>query len=173
MMTRSELPNPNPALTIASDERETIFMVDGPPKTIAIDPDDYHAQHVGHTADGRQFFLTTPFEPAIGGRAGSEFVAMYLFDATGKLLEARIDDFGPRAVQDREKRQVFEQRLRELGNVTFQRIQIAPFAVERFGTIFGLILRPSEQEAGGWWVEVEPGNYMAFHEPWDSGEYDT
>ena len=52
-------------------------MADGPPETIAIDPDDYHAEHVGRTADGRQFFLTTPFEPAIGGRAGSEFVALH------------------------------------------------------------------------------------------------
>ena len=24
-----------------------------------------------------------------------------------------------------------------------------------------------------WAVEVQPGNYMAFFEPWDSGEYDT
>jgi hypothetical protein len=149
-------------------------MDDGPPKRIAIDQDDYHARHVGRTADGRQFFLTTPFEPAVGGRAGSEFIAMYLFDATGQLLEARIDDFGPRAGVDVEKcRQLYEQRLRELGDVRFERIEIAPFAVERFGTTFGLIPRPPEDDDGGWWVEVEPGNYMAFHEPWDSGDYDT
>jgi hypothetical protein len=49
------------------------FMDDSLPKTIAINPDDYHARHVGRTADGRQFFLTTPFEPAIGGRVGREF----------------------------------------------------------------------------------------------------
>jgi hypothetical protein len=24
-----------------------------------------------------------------------------------------------------------------------------------------------------WAVEVQPGNYMAFFEPWDSGDYDT
>ena len=24
-----------------------------------------------------------------------------------------------------------------------------------------------------WAVEMMPGNYMAFFEPWDSGEYDT
>lgn len=149
-------------------------MADGPPDTIAIDPDDYHAEHVGRTADGRQFFLTTPFDPAIGGRASSEFVALYLFDATGKLLEARIDDFGPRALLDgRKRREVYEQRLRELGDVTFERIQIAPFAVERFGATFGLIPRPPEHDAGGRWIEVQPGNYMTFHEPWDSGEYDT
>jgi hypothetical protein len=65
-----------------------------PPDLVAIDHDDYHAEHVGRTADGRQFFLTTPFEPAIGGSDGNEFVALYLFDAAGKLLEAKIDEFG-------------------------------------------------------------------------------
>jgi len=24
-----------------------------------------------------------------------------------------------------------------------------------------------------WAVELQPGNYMAFFEPWDSGDYDT
>lgn len=75
-------------------------MADSPPDIIAIDHDDHHAEHVGRTSDGRQFFLTTPFEPAIGERKGSEFVALYLFNASGKLLEAKIDDFGPRTTLD-------------------------------------------------------------------------
>lgn len=149
-------------------------MSDRPPDMIAIDHDDHHAEHVGHTVDGRQFFLTTPFEPAIGGRMGGEFVALYLFDTAGKLLEARIDDFGPRAtLDDNKRRQVYEQRLKELGDVTFDRIEVAPFAVERFGTTFGLILREPEEEDDPWAIEAQPGNYMAFFEPWDSGEYDT
>nr|BFE57442.1 hypothetical protein GCM10020063_019680 [Dactylosporangium thailandense] len=41
----------------------------------------------------------------------------------------------------------------------------------------GLLLREDTEctEDGGdpWWVELEPGNYMAFSSPWDSGEYDT
>jgi len=75
------------------------------PHLIAIDHDDYHASHVGHTADGGQFFLTTPFVPAIGGSAGREFVAVYLFDAQGRFLEARIDDLGTRAELDLERAQ--------------------------------------------------------------------
>ena len=39
-------------------------MAKGPPKTVTIRPDDYHAEYVGRTADDRQFFLTTPFVPA-------------------------------------------------------------------------------------------------------------
>ncbi|MEV4517400.1 hypothetical protein AB0K00_51655 [Dactylosporangium sp. NPDC049525] len=147
----------------------------GPPSRIAIDHDDYHAEHVGRTADGRQFFLTTPFEPAgADGTGGQEFIALYLFDEHGALLEARIDAFGPRAeVDDAAWRAAREARLRELGEVTFTRIEVAPFAVDRFGTTFGLILNPPEDDDDGWYVTVEPGDYMAFTEPWDSGDYDT
>lgn len=146
----------------------------GPPDLIAIDHDAYHALHVGCTADGRQFFLTTPFEPTTKGRLGNEFVALFLFDPAGRLLEARIDEFGPRAEMDRDRRRNrYEARLQELGEVTFTRIEVEPFAVERFGTTFGLIARPGEGESAPWWVELHPGNYMAFTEPWDNGEYDT
>ncbi|MEU2610087.1 hypothetical protein ABZ570_00630 [Micromonospora sp. NPDC007271] len=150
-------------------------MTDGPPQLIAIDHDGHHAEHVGHTADGRQFFLTTPFEPGdpeTGG--GAEFVARFLFDGAGRLLDATIDAFGPRHLMDRDaRRRTYEARLAQLGPVTFGRIEVAPFAVERFGTTFGLIPRPPEDEDDSWWVELHPGNYMAFTEPWDSGEYDA
>ena len=149
-------------------------MEDGPPDVIAINHDDYHAKHVGRTADGRQFILTTPFEPARDGVAGGEFVALYVFDANGKLLDAKIDGFGPRAtLDDHKRRQVYERLLQELGDVTFDRIEISPFAIERFGTTFGLVLREPEEEDDVWAVEMQPGNYMAFFEPWDSGDYDT
>jgi hypothetical protein len=144
------------------------------PALIAIDHDDYHASHVGRMADGGQFFLTTPFVPKGGGSAGREFIALYLFDADGRLREARIDDLGTRAQLDHERaRHTFEQRLAELGEVEYARIEIRPFEVERFGTVFGLVARPPEDADDEWWVEVQPGNYMAFHEPFDSGEYDT
>jgi hypothetical protein len=144
-----------------------------PPDLVVIDRDDYRAQHIGRTSDGRQFFLTTPFVSATTGE-GNEFVALFLFDSAGRFLEARIDEFGPRAAMDRtRRRERYESRLRELGDVTFTRIEVAPFAVERFGTTFGLIARPGNDEDERWWVELEPGNYMAFTEPWDSGEYDT
>jgi len=144
----------------------------GAPDLIAIDHDNYHAEHVGPTADGRQFFLTTPFEPVTKGQI-NEFVALFLFDPSGRLLEARIDEFGPRAQMDRDRRRSrYEDRLRELGEVTFTRIEVAPFAVERFDTTFGLIPRPGDEDAA-WWVELRPGNYMAFTEPWDNGKYDT
>jgi len=150
-------------------------MNSGPPKRLAINQDDYHAEHVGRTADGRQFFLTRPFDPGTyEGNDGQEFVALFLFDADGRFLEAKIDAFGPRETMDiAAAKAAYDGRLRELGDVTFTRIEIEPFAVERFGTTIGLIPRAPEDDDDRWWVTIEPGDYMAFTEPWDSGDYDT
>jgi hypothetical protein len=72
-----------------------------------------------------------------------------------------------------QRREVYLQRLQDLGEVAFGRIEVQPFAIERFGTTFGLVLREPEDDDDEWAVEVQPGNYMAFFEPWDSGDYDT
>ncbi|WP_394541200.1 hypothetical protein PRJ39_12425 [Lysobacter enzymogenes] len=144
------------------------------PALIAIDHDDYHAEHVGRLADGRQFFLTTPFAGALQGQAGNEFVALYLFDAAGALLEARIDEFGPRErVDPQARKRAYDARLAELGEVAFDRIEIAPFSLTRFGVEFGLIPNWPQDEGEQLSISLQPGDYMAFFEPWDSGDYDT
>jgi hypothetical protein len=149
-------------------------MQSEPPALIAIDHDDRHANRVGNTKDGLQFFVTTPFVAALGNEPGREYLAVFLFDLNGKFSEARIDDLGPRATLNREEaRRILEKRMAELGPLEYGRIEVQPFAIERFGTTFGLVPRAPEGEEDGWWVELQPGNYMAFHEPWDSGEYDT
>jgi len=146
----------------------------GRPTRIAIDHNEFEAKHIGHTADGRQFFLTTPFDPGTDGADdGGEFVALYLFDRDGRFLEAKIDAFGSREQMDSAAAEaMYDTRLKDLGKVTFDRIEIEPFAVERFGTTFGLIVHEPDED-GTWWVTAEPGDYMAFSEPWDLGEYDT
>jgi hypothetical protein len=145
-----------------------------PPTLIAIDHDDYHASRIGHTQNGLQFFVTTPFVPVLGNQSGREFLAVFLFDKDGNFLEARIDDLGPRVMLDQDRaRKLLAQRMSELGQFRFERIQVKPFQIERFGVTFGLVPRPPEDDGDSWWVELQPGNYMAFHEPWDSGEYDT
>jgi hypothetical protein len=149
-------------------------MQSKPPALIAIDHDDYHASRVGRTKDGMQFFVTTPFIPALGNEPGREYLAVFLFNSDGRLSEARIDDLGTRATLNREEaRGLLDKRMAELGSLDYGRIEVKPFAIERFGTTFGLVPRAPEGEGDGWWVELQPGNYMAFHEPWDSGEYDT
>lgn len=148
-------------------------MTDPQPVLFAIDHDDYAARYVGRTADGRQFFLTTPFVPA-GSTEGAEFLALYVFDAQGALLEAQIEALGPRG--DLDAAACVARRdslLAGLGEISFDRIEIAPFSVDRFGIQFGLVVREPEDDEDVWAVEAQPGNYMAFFEPWDSGEYDT
>jgi len=146
------------------------------PERIPISHDDYHAKYVGRTHDGRLFFLTTPF--CMGG---PDFVALYLFDEDGDLLEARIDELGSRKdaslsgnmkQQDARDQQLLAQRLAELGNVSFESIEVKPFAIERNGVTFGLIVQEPEDDEEPWSVIAEPGNYMAFFPPWD-GDYDT
>lgn len=149
-------------------------MAKVPPKTIAIDHDDYAAAYVGRTKDGRQFFLTTPFVPALGDEAGQEFIALYVFDKAGQLRSATIDDLGPRATMDKTARIARRDALlASLGPVKYQRIKVAPFRVEMFGVEFGFIPQPPEEPGEDWSVIVEPGNYMCFWPPWTSGDYDT
>jgi hypothetical protein len=152
------------------------LMAKRAPKLVALDHDDYSAKYVGHAADGRQFFLTTPFVPAAtaGSDAGREFLALYVFDRKGTLLSATIDDLGPRGTMDEAGSiKHRDELLASLGDITFDRIVIAPFSVERFGVIFGFIPEPPEEPDEDWSVIVEPGNYMCFGPPWTSGEYDT
>ena len=105
---------------------------------------------------------------------GSLFIAVFLWDSDGILIEARIDQLGPADQMDFEK---FEQRfskwVQELGEICLTPIQVTPFRVERFGVQFDFIYsRDQEEDEISEWIELHPGNYMAFSPPWD-GRYDT
>jgi hypothetical protein len=149
-------------------------MAKGPPKAVALDHDGYAAEYVGRTKDGRQFFLTTPFVPAIGDEPGREFLALYVFDKTGHLRSATIDDLGPRATMDEAARVARRNALlASFGHVTYRRIKVSPFRIEAFGVVFGFIPQPPEEPGEDWSVIVEPGNVMCFWPPWTTGDYDT
>ena len=87
-------------------------------------------------------------------------------DHRGLILSCDEKTFPPHSRPDL-------QRLAGLGEVAFERIEVAPFAIERFGTTFGLVLREPEDEEDVWSVEVQSRNDMTVFEPWDSGKYDT
>ncbi|RYY03964.1 MAG: hypothetical protein EOO53_05520 [Gammaproteobacteria bacterium] len=142
------------------------------PELIAIDHDDFHAKHIGKTKDKFQFFLTTPFEPAIGGYVGCQYIALFKFDLLGNLVESKIDSFGSMASYS-EYDQQYLSRLSELGEVEYCRIEVKPFSIKYNNVEIGLIVREPKNKDDVWAVELLPGNYMAFFEPWDSGEYDT
>lgn len=149
-------------------------MSDESPALVAIEPDDHLARHVGWTSDGRQFLLTNPFVPADAGTEGCDYVALFLFDAAGALVEAWVDRLGPRALLPAdEPGRTVERRLETLGTIERRRVQVAPFSVERFGTTFGLVAIAPGDEADDWSVELQPGRAMTFFAPWDSGAYDA
>ncbi|MFI7543734.1 hypothetical protein [Actinoplanes sp. NPDC049599] len=143
------------------------------PTRLAINHDAFDAKHVGHTADGRQFFLTTPFDVGTQEAGSRFFVALYLFDGSGRFLRADINAFTEKPDESAALEATYDRRLQELGAVTFDRIVVEPFSVERFGLTFGLIVKPPESVDDIWWITVEPGDYMAFSAPWDCGVYDT
>ena len=143
------------------------------PKTFPINHDDYHAEYIGRLDNGRQFFLTNPFVPQMANESGCEFVALFYFDNKGIFLEAKIENLGPRNLLDQKvSERLFQAYLDEIADGEFTDIEIAPFEIERFGTKFGFIPRPLEDEEDEWGIEFHPGNYMAFFAPWD-GDYDT
>ena len=149
-------------------------MAKRPPKRVTLAPDDFAAKHVGTTKSGTQFFLTNPFVPCCGDEPGREFVALYQFDLEGMLVDARIEDMGPRITMDEARAiAIRDEMLASLGAMKAKRIKVAPFKIERYGVEFGFIPQPPEEDDEDWSVTVEPGNFMCFWPPWTSGDYDT
>jgi hypothetical protein len=144
----------------------------GAPGLISIEHDDYHADLIGRTEDGMQFFITGPFIADVNRdrtHIRREFIAVFLFNIAGDMVNSRVDELAqPRDYEY--ARNLEAQRLAELGAVEFRGINVKPFAVEHHGVMMGLIPNKHQHQ---WWVELLPGNFMALHEPWDAGEYDT
>ena len=113
------------------------------PKRIKIVPDDDHAEWVGKTSNGMQFFDTNPFDPAWPAKnhRDCEFIAVFLWNLDGSFNETRIDNLGPRSQLDHNKvNQIFENRIKELGEYKIMAINIEPFEMERVSRKeFGLV----------------------------------
>ena len=143
------------------------------PKKFLIINDEYSAKYVGKTNDGRQFFLTTPFLPDIDGY-GREFIALYVFDKSGTLIESEIIDIDQRGkTNEKTILDIINNLIIKLGKIKYTSIKIEPFEIIYEGIKFGMILNDPEDPEDEYVIIAEPGNYMAFNEPWDSGEYDT
>ena len=135
------------------------------PDRILVVPDDWSVEYAGTLADGRLFFLTTPFEPGV-----AEYLAVFYWNADGSYDSMVVDDLGSRDdLTQEEGEAALQSRLASLGEYTIEQISVAPFSEEHDGVQFGLIPVQSE---GSTWVSVMPGDYIAYTWPWD-GLYDT
>ena len=144
------------------------------PEQIATDHDDYHAQHIGRTKDGLQFFLSKPFELALNDSKGCQYIALFKFDIEGGLVGSVIDSLGPRgSYLEADAKEKYYARLHDIGELEFCRIVVKPFSVKYDGTSIRLIVREPEGAEDVEAVELLPGSFMAFFEPWDSGRYDA
>lgn len=142
-----------------------------PPEKLAICPDDDRLPDVGVSPSGEQVLLTQPFTSPSDDGPGCEYIALYVFDVDGALIRHTIRSLGPRATLDADYAEsVFTEILDTISPLQLARIDVRPFSVWHDGVEFGLV--PNEFE-GDWWVEMQPGNYVAFVAPWDSGDYDT
>lgn len=102
---------------------------------------------MGRLPGGRQFLLTWPFGwAADSGRR--DFTALYLFDRAGVFLDAQIELL-PADLRCGQLQPFLDARLAELGEVSFERIEVQPFQVERFGSGSGSSLNSTTTRTCG------------------------
>ena len=143
----------------------------GPPARITLVPDDYHVPYAGTAEDGRKFFLS---QELFGG--GSSYVGLYLWNADGTFDEVRVDaverprDVPPGQAVPAGADDLVEARLAELGDYSLEPIQVEPFLTKVGGETFGWRVDDLD---GDYQINIEPGDFIAYYEPWDGLEYDT
>lgn len=144
------------------------------PGTIALDPDDYHARYVGWTSDRHQVFVTNVFVPAKGNAPVRHHFVRFVFDQSGVLVDMTVETFGPEnEFLSEEITARLEELFDEFGPMKKKRIEFRPFRLTFDGVDFGLIVTPPDEGGDCATVEMHPGNTMSFHEPFNSGVYDT
>ncbi|WP_418275018.1 hypothetical protein ACNHYB_09030 [Isoptericola jiangsuensis] len=141
------------------------------PERITIVPDDYHVPYAGTAEDGRKFFLSQELFDM-----DTSYVGLFLWKPGGTFDEIRVTavpgpqglppgQAGPAGADD-----VVSSRLAELGDFVLEPIEVEPFTQDVDGVTFGWKV---DRYDGDYSVNVEPGNFIAYYEPWDGLDYDT
>ncbi len=141
------------------------------PERFTIVPDAYHVPYAGSTEDGRRFFLSDELFDL-----GSGYVGLFLWKADGTFDEVRVDQVRrsegvpPGQAASAGADELVASRLAELGKYVLEPIEVDPFAVEVDGVTFGWVVN---QFDGIYSINIEPGDFVAYYEPWDGLGYDT
>lgn len=147
------------------------------PERFTIVPDDYHVPYAGTAEDGRRFFLSESlftYRHPEGG--SSSYVGLFLWHPDGTFDEVRVDTLErpegvppgqavPAGAED-----LVEARLAELGDYVLEPIVVEPFLVKVDGVRFGWRVSRFDDD---FTINVEPGDFIAYYQPWDGQEYDT
>jgi hypothetical protein len=145
--------------------------MDQAPARFTIVPDDYHVPYAGTAEDGRKFFLSNELFDA-----RSAYVGLFLWKADGTFDEVRVDKVArpaglpPGQAGPASADEFVASRLAELGEYVLEPIEIEPFAEEVEGVTFGWV---GSQFDGVYSINIEPGDFIAYYEPWDGLSYDT
>jgi hypothetical protein len=142
------------------------------PERFTIVPDDYHVPYAGTAEDGRKFFLS---EELFDGDAA--FVGLFLWNADGTFDEVRVDavdragalppgQAGPAGSEG-----LVAARLAELGDYVLEPIEVEPFTQEVDGVTFGWNV--DTYDDGTYFINIVPGDFIAYYAPWDGLGYDT
>jgi hypothetical protein len=145
--------------------------MDQPPARFTIVPDDDHVPYAWTAEDGRKFFLSDElFDP------GSAYVGLFLWKADGTFDEVRVDKVAraaglpPGQAGSAGADELVAARLAELGEYVLEPIEVEPFTAEVGGVTFGWVVTQFEGEYS---INIEPGDFIAYYEPWDGLGYDT
>ncbi|WP_250443645.1 hypothetical protein [Actinotalea sp. C106] len=143
------------------------------PTQFTIVPDDYHVPYAGTAEDGRKFFLSD--ELFVPGE--SAYVAVFLWQADGRFDEIRVDEVASPGglpagqASSAGADNIVKTRLAELGDYVLEPIEVEPFTQQVDDVTFGW--KVDQYEDGTYYISIEPGDFIAYYEPWDGLEYDT
>ena len=151
--------------------------MDQTPERFTIVPDDYHVPYAGTAEDGRKFFLSDElFGAGSAGDSGSAYVGLFLWNADGTFDEVRVDkvsrpeELPPGQAGPAGADEFVAARLAELGDYVLGPIEVEPFTRNVGGVAFGWTVGHFD---GTYSINIEPGDFIAYYEPWDGLEYDT
>jgi len=148
----------------------------GTPRRFRIIPDDYHVPYAGITGDGKQFFLSN--ELFGGDTAGvTSFIGLFLWNADGSFESVEVDAVRrPEGIPLMQavaagSEEAMNLALQRLGNYVLESIEVEPFAVDVEGVTFGFVPENIGDEEVS--INVQPGDFIAYYEPWEGEDYDT
>lgn len=160
----SARPEPAPTERVVKEPR---------PKRFTIVPDDYHVPWAGTAGDGRKFFLSNELFDV----GGSSYVGLFLWNADGTFDEVRVTDVArpgglpPGQAGAAGPASLVRARLAELGDYELEPIEVAPFTTKVDGVTFGWHF--GRYDDGTAYLNIEPGDFIAYYAPWDGYGYDT
>jgi hypothetical protein len=143
------------------------------PERFTIVPDDYHVPYAGTAEDGRKFFLSQE----LFSIEGTGYIGLFLWNPNGTFDEVRVEEVSrpggvpPGQAAPAGAKALVKARLAELGDYVLEPIEVEPFTRKVDGVTFGW--KVGQYEDGTYYINIEPGNFIAYYEPWDGLQYDT